>query len=63
MQKRKLGNTVTFFDTAQIYGEENIGAANVDLTASDLREIEDAASKITVHGERYPVYLQERVGR
>ena len=43
--------------------DENIGAADVDLTASDLREIEDAASKITVHGERYPAYLQERVGR
>jgi aryl-alcohol dehydrogenase-like predicted oxidoreductase len=43
--------------------EENIGAANVELTASDLRKIEDATSKITVHGARYPAYLQERVGR
>ena len=43
--------------------EENIGAANVELTASDLREIEEARSKITVHGERYPAHLQARVGR
>jgi aryl-alcohol dehydrogenase-like predicted oxidoreductase len=43
--------------------EENIGAANVQLTANDLREIEDAAAKITVHGARYPAHLQERVGR
>jgi aryl-alcohol dehydrogenase-like predicted oxidoreductase len=43
--------------------EENIGAADVQLTANDLREIEDAAAKITVHGARYPAHLQERVGR
>jgi aryl-alcohol dehydrogenase-like predicted oxidoreductase len=43
--------------------EENIGAANVELTADDLREIEDAVAKITVHGARYPEHLQKRVGR
>jgi aryl-alcohol dehydrogenase-like predicted oxidoreductase len=43
--------------------EENIGAASMELTASDLRKIEEATSKITVHGERYPAHLQERVGR
>ena len=43
--------------------EENIGAANVDLAASDLRKIEEATSQITVHGERYPAHLQQRVGR
>ncbi|HKG91508.1 MAG TPA: aldo/keto reductase [Gemmatimonadaceae bacterium] len=43
--------------------EENIGAANVQLTANDLREIEDAAAKLTVHGDRYPAHLQARVGR
>src|SRR6266446_3364615 len=37
--------------------EENIGAAAVDLTADDLREIEKAASKIAVQGERYPEHL------
>ncbi len=34
--------------------EENIGAASIELTSSDLREIGDAASKIDVQGERYP---------
>jgi aryl-alcohol dehydrogenase-like predicted oxidoreductase len=34
--------------------DENVGAANVELTADDLREIEDAASKITVQGARAP---------
>lgn len=43
--------------------EENIGAARVELTADDLREIEEAAAKITVHGARYPAHLQQRVGR
>ena len=43
--------------------EENIGAATVELTAGDLREIEDAAERITVHGARYPEHLQQRVGR
>jgi aryl-alcohol dehydrogenase-like predicted oxidoreductase len=43
--------------------EENIGAADVELTASDLREIQNAAAKITVHGARYPAHLQQRVGR
>ena len=43
--------------------EENLGAAEVELTADDLREIEEAASGITVQGERYPKHLQERVGK
>ena len=34
--------------------EENLGAASVDLTAADLREIDDAASTITVQGARLP---------
>jgi aryl-alcohol dehydrogenase-like predicted oxidoreductase len=34
--------------------EENVGAANVELTADDLREIEVAAAKITVQGARLP---------
>ncbi|MCY1078659.1 aldo/keto reductase [Archangium lansingense] len=42
--------------------EENIGAANVELTPDDLREIESAASKITVHGARYPEHLEKRTG-
>ena len=43
--------------------EENIGAAAVELTADDLREIETAASKITVHGARYPENLEQMTGR
>jgi len=43
--------------------EENLGAANVTLTPGDLSEIEEAASKITVHGDRYPAHLAARVGR
>jgi aryl-alcohol dehydrogenase-like predicted oxidoreductase len=43
--------------------EENIGAAAVELTSDDLREIESAASKITVQGARYPENLERRTGR
>lgn len=43
--------------------EENIAAADLQLTAADLREIEAAASQITVQGARYPAHLQARVGR
>ena len=43
--------------------EENIGAAAVTLTSGDLREIEDALSKTTVQGDRYPAHLAARAGR
>lgn len=43
--------------------EENIGATAVDLTAEELRQIENALSRITVQGARYPEHLQKRVGR
>ena len=43
--------------------EENVGAAAVELTARDLREIEDAAARITVQGARYSEQQQQRVGR
>lgn len=42
--------------------DENIGAAAVDLTADDLRDIESAASAITVQGARYPEHLQRMTG-
>jgi aryl-alcohol dehydrogenase-like predicted oxidoreductase len=42
--------------------EENIGAVEVELTPDDLREIDAAASKITVAGERYPEELQRMTG-
>src|SRR6266699_6304228 len=43
--------------------EENIGAASIELTAGDLRDIENAASKITVQGARYPEKLEQMTGR
>ncbi len=43
--------------------EENIGAVSVELTPDDLREIDEAASKITVQGARYPENLQQMTGR
>ncbi len=43
--------------------EENIGAVAVELTPDDLREIESAASKITVQGARYPEKLEQMTGR
>jgi aryl-alcohol dehydrogenase-like predicted oxidoreductase len=43
--------------------EENIGAADVELSTDDLRDINSALSKITVEGARYPAHLQQRVGR
>src|SRR5437667_12729914 len=42
--------------------EENIGAVGIELASEDLREIEDAASKITVAGARYPEELERRTG-
>jgi aryl-alcohol dehydrogenase-like predicted oxidoreductase len=42
--------------------DENIGAASVELTPGDLRDIDDAASKITVQG-RYPEKLEQMTGR
>ena len=43
--------------------EENIGAAAVELTPEDLREIESAAAKIAVQGARYPEKLEQMTGR
>jgi aryl-alcohol dehydrogenase-like predicted oxidoreductase len=43
--------------------EENIGAANVELSPTELRELEGATSKIAVQGARYPEALQKLVGR
>jgi aryl-alcohol dehydrogenase-like predicted oxidoreductase len=43
--------------------EENIGAAALELTREDLRQLETAASKIAVQGARYPEELQKLVGR
>jgi len=43
--------------------EENLGAAAVELTPDDLRQIDNASSKIAVQGERYPENLQKLVNR
>jgi aryl-alcohol dehydrogenase-like predicted oxidoreductase len=43
--------------------KENIGAVAVELTPDDLREIDDAAAKITVQGARYPEHLERLTGR
>jgi aryl-alcohol dehydrogenase-like predicted oxidoreductase len=42
---------------------ENLGAASLELTPDDLRDINAAAEKITVQGARYPEHLQKLVGR
>ena len=43
--------------------EENLGAATVELSRDDLREIEGALSGIEVQGARYPAHMQKMVGR
>ena len=43
--------------------EENLGAADIELTQEDLRQIDAAASKVPVKGERYPEALQRLVNR
>jgi aryl-alcohol dehydrogenase-like predicted oxidoreductase len=43
--------------------EENLGAANVKLTAQDLAEIKRAAAEIQIEGERYPEHLMATTGR
>jgi aryl-alcohol dehydrogenase-like predicted oxidoreductase len=42
--------------------EENIAAADVELSADDLREINDAAARITVQGARYPDFMRRLIG-
>ena len=43
--------------------EENLAAADVQLTPEELRDIESTLARIKVQGDRYPPDLQERVGR
>ncbi|HEY0795643.1 MAG TPA: aldo/keto reductase [Acidisarcina sp.] len=43
--------------------EENLGAVNVELTAEDVRALEDASSKIKLEGARYPKFHEQLVGR
>jgi len=43
--------------------DENVGAADVELTPDDLRDIETAAAQITVQGARYPEHLERQTNR
>ena len=43
--------------------EENLGAAELELTPDDLREVEGAASRIAIQGDRYPEELERRTGK
>lgn len=43
--------------------QENIGAVSVELTEADLKQIEEAASKISIQGERYPQHLKNLTGK
>ena len=43
--------------------EENIDAVNIELTADDLHQIDDAASKVEVQGARYPESAQRMINR
>jgi aryl-alcohol dehydrogenase-like predicted oxidoreductase len=43
--------------------DENLGAAELELTAADIREIESAAAKVDVQGARYPEHLEKMTGR
>ena len=42
---------------------ENIGGASLELSTSDVKEIDDAFAKTNVQGDRYPAHLQSRVGK
>ncbi|TCC98870.1 hypothetical protein EZ444_04685 [Pedobacter hiemivivus] len=43
--------------------EENIGAVDLQLSETDLNQIEAAATEIQIQGGRYPEHLQKRVGK
>jgi aryl-alcohol dehydrogenase-like predicted oxidoreductase len=49
--------------TKQLRLEENVGAIDVELAPDDLREIESAASKITIQGARYPEHIERMSNR
>ena len=42
---------------------ENIGGASIDLSANDVKAIDEAYAKTTIQGERYPAHLKARVGK
>ena len=60
---RAMGISFGYGPTTDRQGGITVIRAAVELTADDLREVESAAARITVHGARYPEHLQQRVGR
>ena len=42
---------------------ENIGGASIELSAADVKAIDEAYSKTEIKGDRYPAHLQQRVGK
>jgi aryl-alcohol dehydrogenase-like predicted oxidoreductase len=42
--------------------DENLGALNIELSVDDLREIEDASSRIPIQGARYPEAIEKMTG-
>ncbi|WP_413020410.1 aldo/keto reductase [Peribacillus sp. 1P06PB] len=43
--------------------EENLGAADVEMTHEELNDLNDALSKIEISGDRYPAEYANRVGK
>ena len=43
--------------------EENVAAASLDLTADDVRELEAAAERVEIEGDRYPEHMQRTIDR
>jgi aryl-alcohol dehydrogenase-like predicted oxidoreductase len=43
--------------------DENIGAADVELTAEDLTELDEASTQVKIVGERYPEAMQQMINR
>ena len=50
-------------ESSQLYQQFLEGAVAIELTSDDLREIDSAASKITVQGARYPEKIEQMTGR
>jgi diketogulonate reductase-like aldo/keto reductase len=73
MQQRKLGSSGLLAQKPWIVPipgtrklerlEENLGAAGLELSPGDLREIDSAAARISVQGARYPEHLEALTGR
>ena len=43
--------------------DENLAAAGIDLTPAELREIDEVLASVTIHGDRYPAWMQQTVSR